>query len=564
VRWLLNLAYMTLGEYPEYVPSAYLIRLDRFRSRLSTGRFANVAARVGLGPRGPGLAGGSIVDDFNGDCLPDIVTTSIDATRGATLFINRGDGRFEDRSSEAQLDGQIYALNLTRADYDNAGDLDLLLLRGGWEKPARLSLLRNRGSAIFDDVTVASGLGEPIASESAAWGDFDNDGWLDVFVCGEYAWGTSGAAPMSPDPRNRCRLYRNRGDGTFIDIAAQAGVENERYAKGAVWGDYDNDGWPELFVSNSRTDAVRLYHDERNGTMRDMAQAVGISAKSSADGRLTSFLCLFWDFDNDGRLDLLINDWRDNQAAIIAAFLGLPAPFANPPHLFRNLGAQGFRDVGSEVGLDQPVPTMSINCGDFDNDGYLDLYLGTGWMSYSGLAPNVLLKNVEGHRFEDVTESSRTGHLQKGHGVSFADWDCDGDLDLFVVVGGGYPGDRGYSALFQNPGNEKHWLKMKLIGTKTNRGAIGARIQVDLRQSDGTRRSVHRMIGTNGSFDGNSLVELIGLADATSASSVTVTRPTSRSIQTFRNIAADRSIVITEGAASYQVLSQRPIPLPAL
>src|SRR5436305_9510695 len=124
-----------------------------------------------------------------------------------------------------------------------------------------------------------------------------------------------------------------------------------------------------------------------------------------------------------------------------------------------------------------------------------------------------MLKNIDGRRFADVTDSSRTGHLQKGHGVSFADWDCDGDLDVFVVLGGGYPGDRGYNALFQNPGHGRHWLKLKLIGTRTNRSAIGARIRVDLPVPGGGSRSIYRTVGNNGSFGGNSLVETIGLLD---------------------------------------------------
>ena len=158
------------------------------------------------------------------------------------------------------------------------------------------------------------------------------------------------------------------------------------------------------------------------------------------------------------------------------------------------------------------MPVMSVNAGDIDNDGDLDLHLGTGWMSLSGLVPDLMYANVGG-RFEDVTESTGTGHLQKGHGVSFADWDDDGDLDLFVVLGGGYPGDRGYNALFQNPGHGRHWLKVRLVGTRTNRSAIGAKLRVDLAGPAATR-SIHRVIGNNGSFGGNTLVESIGLLDA--------------------------------------------------
>ena len=139
----------------------------------------------GLLPQ-PGLAGGSIFDDFTGDGLPDLFTTSLDTDVGATLYVNRGDGTFEGRSASAGLGEQIYALNVVRADFDNDGDLDVLLLRGGWETPMRLSLLRNNGHGVFEDVTGASGLAEPIATESAAWGDFDNDGLVDIFLCGEY------------------------------------------------------------------------------------------------------------------------------------------------------------------------------------------------------------------------------------------------------------------------------------------------------------------------------------------------------------------------------------------
>ena len=122
---------------------------------------------------------------------------------------------------------------------------------------------------------------------------------------------------------------------------------------------------------------------------------------------------------------------------------------------------------------------MGANFGDIDNDGYLDIYFGTGWMAYSGLVPNVMLKNVDGRAVRRRDRLGGTGHLQKGHGVSFADWDCDGDLDLFVVLGGGYPGDQAFNVLFQNPGHGRHWLKVKLVGTKTNRSALGARIQAE-------------------------------------------------------------------------------------
>jgi hypothetical protein len=492
------------------------------------------------------LAGGSIFDDFNGDNLPDLFTTSLDAELGATLLINRGDGTFEDRSSAAGLVDQVYALNVTRTDFDNDGDLDVLLLRGGWEKPLRLSLLRN-DAGTFLDVTAVSGLSEPIASESAAWGDYDNDGFVDVFVCGEYL-PPGGAPSKTPgDPRNLCRLYHNEGNGTFKNVAAAAGVTNERCAKGSAWGDYDGDGRIDLFVSNMGQ-PCRMYHNEGGGKFRDVAVELGTT------GPDFSFACWFWDYDNDGQLDLYVNDYRARVAEVLASAMGATIQGSSRPRLYRNQGALGFRDVSQEVGLDRAMAPMGANFGDIDNDGYLDIYLGTGDMSYEGLDVNLLFKNVEGFRFDDATTSSGTGHLQKGHGVSFADFDSDGDLDLFVELGGATPGDQAYNALFRNPGYKRNWLKVKLVGTKTNRAALGAKIQVELKAADGPMRSIHRTIGSNSSFGGNSLVETIGMLGVKRVAILTVTWPTSGKTQSFRDIASGQTIEITEGIPAYKVL----------
>jgi FG-GAP-like repeat/ASPIC and UnbV len=558
VRWLLNVASMTLGEYPDKVPPQFLIPVEPFRSKIDTGRFDNIATRVGLIARGPDLAGGCVFDDFTGDGRPDIFTTTFDVNHGASLHVNRGDGMFEDRSEVSGLGDQVYSLNAVRADYDNDGWPDILLLRGGWEKPARMSLLRNKGGGAFEDVTIASGLDKPISTESAAWGDYDNDGRLDLFVCGEYLPPPNPSPddqePREPDPRNLCRLYHNEGNGAFIDVAAQTGVLNERWAKGASWGDFDNDGRLDLFVSNMNGPA-RLYRNMGNGAFDDVAPSVGV------EGPPHGFTCMFWDFDNDGWLDIFVADYGGSLAEVVADRLGLIARSENHAHLYHNLGSDGFREVSREVGLAHPAPVMSVNCGDIDNDGFLDLYLGTGWMNLSGLVPNLMFANV-GNRFEDVTESTGTGHLQKGHGVSFADWDADGNLDLFVVLGGGYPGDRGFNALFHNPGHKGHWLKVKLNGTKTNRSALGAKIQVELKEPDGETRSIYRTIGNNGSFGGNSLVESIGLRDAKSVERLTVTWPTSQTAQTFRNLTSDQAIEITEGSESVKVLDQPALVLP--
>jgi hypothetical protein len=214
-------------------------------------------------------------------------------------------------------------------------------------------------------------------------------------VCGEYRDMNSPSPVSGTDPRNWCRLYRNRGNGTFVDVAAEAGVLNERYAKGAVWGDYDDDGRLDLFVSNMGNRSSRLYHNEGDGTFRDVSIELGIVENREDASPVTSFPCLFWDFDNDGRLDLFISDWTANQGEVIANYLGISVGNSSPPRLYRNMWPEPFRNVSAETGLTRPIPAMSVNCGDVDNDGFLDLYLGTGWMTYAGLVPNVMLKNVE-------------------------------------------------------------------------------------------------------------------------------------------------------------------------
>ena len=553
VRWILNVAYMTLGEYPEKVPPRYLILLDTFQSAVDVGRFQNVAPLVGLTSRGPNQAGGSVFDDFTGDGLPDLFTTSLDVDRGASLYVNRGDGTFVDRSEKAGLGDQVYALNVRHADFDNDGHLDVLLLRGGWEKPMRMSLLRNRGNGTFEDVTIASGLGEPIASESAAWGDYDNDGLVDLFVCGEYMAASLGRKAIPPDARNHCRLYHNEGHGQFVDVAAAAGVAGEMYSKGSAWGDYDGDGRLDLFVSRMDGPPGRLYHNENDGTFRDVAAELGVTGPDQG------FACWFWDYDNDGRLDLYVNDYTSSLAEFVAVAVKTAHQSSSRPRLYRNVGAAGFQDVTREVGLDRALMPMGCNFGDIDNDGFLDIYLGVGRMALESLIPNLLLRNDAGRRFEDVTMSSGTGNLQKGHGISFADWDCDGDLDLFLEAGGGTPGDRAYNSLFQNPGHGRHWLKVKLIGTRTNRAALGARIRADVRGPDGTLRSIYRTVGNNSSFGGNSLVESIGLVDATTVAELVVEWPASGTTQTFRDIAADQAIEIIEGADSFRSLPHRRI-----
>ena len=407
VQWLLNIAYMTLGEYPHGVPPKFLLPLGRFagtEEEDTRRRMVNVASRVGLNVRGESMAGACLVDDFDNDGLLDVFMSTADAARGASLLRNRGDGTFEDVSESAGLADQVLSLNACHADFDNDGDLDILMLRGGWEVPRRMSLMRNRGDGTFEDVTLAAGLGEPIATQGAGWADFDNDGHVDLYVGGEFN-------SQHPDARNRGRLYRNRGNDTFEDVASKAGVLNEGGCKGVAWGDYDEDGWPDLYVSNLNQPG-RLYHNEGNGTFVDVTDAMRVPGPGHG------FACWFWDYDNDGRLDLWVNPYGASLSEVIRDQIGRPTS-GERPCLYRNVGGKDpFRNVTAEVGVDRVVLPMGSNFGDLDNDGFLDIYLGTGRPQYSFLMPHVMFRTDRGTRFEDVTAATGTGHLQKGHGVA--------------------------------------------------------------------------------------------------------------------------------------------------
>ncbi len=537
-RWLLNLAHMTLGEHPHGVDPRYLVRLDRYTANeFDIGTFAEISDRVGLARLN--WAGGAIMEDFDGDGLLDLVVTSSDPTQAMALYRNQGDGTFADRTAAAGLAAQLGGLYCVQADYDNDGHTDIFVARGGWLRwPMRPSLLRNNGDGTFTDVTERAGLAAAVNAGSAAWADYDNDGLLDLFI----------ACETSPS-----RLYRNRGDGTFEEVAAKAGVQAAgRQCKGCTWIDYDHDGHPDLFLTHWHAGA-QLFHNNRNGTFTDVTAEQGIA------GPTTGFSCWAFDYDNDGWPDLLATSYDRTLEDVVKGLLGLPHS-RDSTRLYRNRGGKGFEDVTRAAGLDQCFATMGSNFADFDNDGYLDLYLGTGEPDLAMLVPNRMFKNVAGRRFAEVTASSRTGHLQKGHGVACGDWDRDGNVDLFVEAGGTVPGDRYHNLLFQNPGQGNHWLTVKLAGRRTNRAAIGARIKVVT--AGAAPLTVYRHVNSGSSFGANPLQQTIGLGQATRVARLEVFWPTSGTTQVFRDLAVDQAIAITEFADRVQPLDWKPVPRP--
>ncbi len=518
VRWLLNVAYMTLGQYPEKVPKQHLIPPSALESKENIGRFVDVAPQLGLGKMG--ISGGAIVDDFDNDGLLDVVFSSVDACEPLRLYHNDGNGSFTDRTAQAKLTEQLGGINCTQTDYNNDGWLDIYVMRGGWEFAMRNSLLRNNGDGTFTDVTKEAGLASAAyRTHSAAWADFDDDGWVDLYVGHE-------EAPS--------QLFRNRGDGTFADVSRASGVDRNAFTKGAAWGDYDNDGFPDLYVSNYVGENY-LFHNNRDGTFTEVGRQLGVEKP------IMSFPTWFWDYDNDGWLDIFVASYVPSVTETARSYLGL-APQAETMKLYRNTGRGTFEDVTTKVGLDRVVPSMGANFGDLDNDGYLDAYLGTGAPSYAALIPNSMFRNRDGKSFVDVTTSTGTGHLQKGHGIAFGDLDNDGDQDIVLNVGGFSLGDSYNKVVFANPGQGNGWISLKLVGAKANRAAIGAKIKLTL---GGALR--YREVTSGGSFGASTLAQSIGLGKATTIDKLEIWWPGSNTTQTFENVPANQFVEIREG-----------------
>ena len=536
VKWLLNLSYMYMGKYPASVPSKYLIAPSVFASKENVGRFTDVAPAAGLNSFS--MAGGVIVDDFENNGLLDIVTSSYDQCEPLHYFHNNGDGTFTDRAAQAGLSDQLGGLNLIQTDYNNDGCIDIFVLRGGWQAPMRPSLLRNNCDGTFTNVTESAGLAEPIASQTAVWTDIDNDGFLDLFIGNE---------------QGPSRLYHNKGDGTFEDIAHSAGVDRVAFSKGVVSADYDNDGFMDLYVSNLGGENF-LYHNNHDRTFTEVGKQAGVQAP------WMSFATWFFDYDNDGFPDLFVTSYYMSPEEVLRSQLGLPTN-VETLKLYHNEGNGTFRDVTAEVGLNKVFDPMGANFGDIDNDGFLDFYLGTGTPPYGDILPNVLFHNQGGKKFVDVTASSGTGELHKGHGVAFADLENNGQEDIVAETGGAVPGDRHAIRLFENPGNGNDWITVRLVGVKSNRAAIGARIKVTVENQGVGQRFIYRTVGSGGSFGASPLQQHIGLGKSASMVNLEIWWPATNTRQTFSNVGKNEFLEIKEFEKEYTKLERHRVRL---
>jgi enediyne biosynthesis protein E4 len=435
------------------------------------------------------MSGGVGFIDCDNDGKLDIITvngSSVDNYRQGgdlmiTLYRQEGDLKFRDITKEAGLTRKGWGMGVAVADFDNDGWQDIYVTGYGGNV-----LYRNLGNCKFEDVTEKAGVKVGGFSTGAAWGDFDRDGYVDLFVP-RYVYVDVKKLPQFGSDEKTCKfrgvpvqcgpwglpgesdfLFRNRGDGTFEDVSKKAGVDDSNHYFGmqGVWADYDNDGWPDLYVANDAGPNY-LYHNKHHGTFEEEGLLSG--AALSRDGQEQGSMGVdFGDIDHDGKLDIIVTEFTE-QADL----------------LFWNQGAQGFTDIGWSSHIAEPSYPL-VGWGtkffDMDNDGWLDIFIANGHvypqmdLVKGGVPyrqPVLLFRNLHNRTFEDVTKISNLDKLplESRRGAAFGDVNNDGKVDILILNVGRPP-----TLLINRTPNTGHAAIFKLVGMKSNKAAIGARV----------------------------------------------------------------------------------------
>lgn len=553
--FLLNVAAMNLGMYPDGVPAELRIDPAKFAEDPSIPKLNNIAITLGLDMITS--SGGVCVDDFNNDGFLDIVASSWFLTDQVRFFINNGHGTFSDNTEIANLTGITGGLNMDHADFNNDGFQDILILRGAWWNDyGKLpnSLLKNNGDGTFTDITKSSGIWSLFPAHSSAIADYNNDGWLDIFIGNE--------TRKDSEPYHS-ELFINNGDGTFQNKATATHTDILAFVKGAIATDINNDGYMDIAISGQGHENMILKNmsKENDGKLifEDVTKATGIS------GPIKSFPILAMDFNNDGWEDIFIFTYDAGNCDYDNAAYFFDKPVRGEySAVYKNNGDGTFENITSTSGMTVPMAAMGVNFGDLNNDGWLDVYVGTGTPNYSSLVPNKMFLNNQGVDFKDITTQTGMGHLQKGHGIAFADFDNDGDQDVFEDMGGGYMGDAFQSAFFENTINENKWITIDLVGNKSNRDGIGARILVKTVYPDGSSRDIYNTMSTGGSFGSGPLIKQIGLGNASSISELQIYWPASGITQVFKDVTLNSKLQIEEGKDSIIYKSFIPFQFPKM
>ena len=525
-------------------------------------RFEDVAADVGLTVTHistpekkyivESMSGGAGLIDCDNDGKLDILTvngSTIERYRAGgdpmiTLYHQDADFKFSDITRNAGLARKGWGMGVAVADYDNDGLPDIYVTGYGGN-----ALYHNLGNCKFEDVTDKAGVAVGGFSTGAAWADYDRDGRVDLFVSRYVHFDMNRLPDFGSDEKN-CRfkgilvqcgpwgmigesdfLFHNRGDGTFEDVSKKAGMDDpdRYYGLGAVWGDYDNDGWPDLYVANDAGPNY-LYHNKHDGTFEELGMLSGTAV--SGEGLQQGSMGVDWgDYLREGRLDIFVTNFTEQ-----------------PDDLYHNMGEQGFEDVTYPAGLAKPsYPYVGWGTAffDMDNDGWLDLLVANGHV-YPQVdeiqagpryrQPMQLFRNHRDQTFEDVSRVLADLPEHSRRGAAFGDINNDGNVDIVLVNVGEPP-----TLLLNRGGNRNHRVLFKLVGTKSNRMAIGARITV----TTGAIRQIAE-VRSGGSYISQNDPRLhFGLGSASKMNEVEIRWPGGQ-VETLRDLPSDFIYTIVE------------------
>lgn len=525
-RWLLSTALdqIPAGQVPKLPAAALFPRAPRPEGQPPLA-FTDIAPALGLDRLdGNGTCSWA---DFDGDGDQDLFL----AGSGTFLAVYRNDGgKFVEVTGSVGLAKVPSGYSLNLIDYDNDGKIDLYLALNGWSGTLPNRLFRNTG-ARFLDVTAASGAGDPGSGFVSLWGDLDNDGYLDLAVANGVL--RDGSTPQ---------VYRNNRNGTFTNVTREAGiVEPPSYgAIGIALGDYDGDGDLDLLINGLDASPNRLYRNDGKWKFTDVAGPAGILQPPH-----NGFVCFFLDYDNDGRPDILTTSLAPWEVVVEGLKAGFRPARLHPDatRLFRNQGNGTFADVTLQAGLGAPMGVMGAGVADLDNDGYLDLYFGTGDPQLSRLEPNRVFRNQGDGTFVDVTALTgfqRPGN--KGHGVSFIDIDGDGDLDVYAQLGGHYQGDHARNAFYENrSGTGNHWLQVDLTG--------GNPVGVQLRLQAGGKTQYREVKGGEGFGSTNPMRLHFGLGKLAEVERLEIRWPTGET-RSVTGVKADQVLQVAKPLAA--------------
>jgi hypothetical protein len=532
-RWLLNFCYMTVGGFPQDVPPAYAPHddfIETFYGKSGNaiqGKYSYLvleeqARELGVDVLQTGR--GVAVEDFDNDGYLDLIVT--DSYGELKYFKNDRGTRFIDRTKEVGLSGVKQAFIITAADYDNDGWMDLFVSRPF----GTFALFKNNGDGTFTDVTASSGLldgksndDEIAATWVSAWSDVNNDGYLDLFLA---QWGFKmpfvNGILSKPRMDSKLFIYEN---GRFVDRTEEYGLKDvvkDQYFIGATFGDYDGDGYPDLFLTSPlRNTSVLLKNVE--GKRFERTNLV-----PRTEG---GFVCCFLDINHDGRLDIFQSGFGDARTNTELAVFGKNRDRYRSSHstIFIQDAQGRFQDRHDF--FDLPMSTMGASYGDINNDGLYDFYLGTGTPEGWFILPNLFyVSEADGTKFAgrmtNISMLHGLGTIQKGHGIVFFDFNNDGLEDVYSSLGGMWPGDPWRSQLFVNKSKTSNsWVKFRLRGRQTNRFGVGATLKVVGENAAGQEIVRYCQIDNKTGFGSSPYLAHVGLMDAVRVKTVEVYWP---------------------------------------